>query len=551
MEATIPDPPESSPETEGPSDTLPRARAVVTNAATATEWLRAEMGRNALSCLFRRSGDVVHTPRIGEDGYKAPTKEEQERGHHNGPAQIRAVTAAHVQALVDVRYKVVRERVNKETGEVKDTPALFPVNAAASAYNAATLGENTPNLKELRGITHTPVLRPDGTVLAEPGYDDATGLLYLPTGGLTVPAIPGRPTSEQVRAAVAFVLKPVAQFPFVSDRHRANWAAMIMTPLLRTVLPPSYPLFVVSAHNPGSGKTLLVKLAGIVHGMVTRPEFPSDKEEQRKAIGAVLSDTTAPIVLFDNLSGVIRSSTLEGLLTSPTFSDRLLGTQKSLTLPNDRVWAGTGNNVKVGGDLPRRTYDIVIKPEGPDPYLRSDFDIPNLEVWMTEQRGEYIAALLTIARAWAVAGMPTEKNRSDNFADWDGAMRGLIRFAGISETFGQDRESGIGAVSEDDADWAAFLAAVHRVFGDQPFMAKAVIKEVGEEFSESTPKISPEMLPGDLAEKWSRSPDGVAKSLGRWFSNREGRYASGYRVELHSESKSGKRYRVIPPPDQP
>ena len=46
----------------------------VTNAAVAADWLRGELGRGELSGLFLREDLLVHTPRIGEDGYIDPEK---------------------------------------------------------------------------------------------------------------------------------------------------------------------------------------------------------------------------------------------------------------------------------------------------------------------------------------------------------------------------------------------------------------------------------------------------------------------------------------------
>ncbi|QMU78894.1 hypothetical protein GXW83_27515 [Streptacidiphilus sp. PB12-B1b] len=543
-----PSPEQPRMETAAPAG--PKTRVIVNNQALAAEWLRGELGQDELSCLFRRDWSIVHTPRIGEDGYRPPSEEDQRKGVDHGPAQVRPVTAAHVCALIDVRYEVVRERENKRTGKKTHSPALFPPPAANSAVNAASIGEGTPNLRELLGVTHTPILRPDGTVLETPGYDDATGLLYLPTGDLRVPQIPFEPTREEIETAVRLILEPVADFPFVSERHRTNWVGAMMTPILRTILPPPYPWFVITAPQPGSGKTLLAKAMGIVHGMAVRPELPAEDEELRKVITTTLLDTTAPVVLFDNLAGVVRSSVLEALLTSASYNDRLLGAHKGLSLVNDRLWVGTGNNAKIGGDLARRTYDVVINPKCPDPFLRTGFTIVNLEAWMEARRGDYLGALLTVARGWVVDGKPSKEKRSDSYARWDGSLRMLLANAGLGQDFGQARESDLGAVSEDDADWGAFLAEVHRVFGDQAFRSKDVLDRIGSDdlagFDSSVKRVQPEKLPGDLADKWSRPGQtaGVAKSLGRWLSNREGRYADGYTVVLQRQAKDAKWYRV-------
>ena len=40
----------------------------------------------------------------------------------------------------------------------------------------------------------------------------------------------------------------------------------------------------------------------------------------------------------------------------------------------------------------------------PHPELRTGFEIEDLEVWARDRRGDLIAALLTLIRAWVVAG---------------------------------------------------------------------------------------------------------------------------------------------------
>jgi putative DNA primase/helicase len=65
----------------------------------------------------------------------------------------------------------------------------------------------------LRGAIETPTLRPDGTLLTEPGYDIASQL-YLDPGAVKFPAIAANPTREDAREALLAVLEPIKDFPF-------------------------------------------------------------------------------------------------------------------------------------------------------------------------------------------------------------------------------------------------------------------------------------------------------------------------------------------------
>jgi hypothetical protein len=352
--------------------------------------LRAKLGKAELSGLFRRSGELVHTPRIGEDGYIPP-----EEGEDLGPAQVRLLNPAQLKALVSARFDVGQW----VPGKVKGGPAqwserILSNTVVSVAYESARLGEDTPNLRELVSVTHTPVLRPDGSVLDTPGYDRGTGLLYLPDRGLTVPPVPHRPTAADIKAAVLLVAELVAEFPFVSEDHRANWLGLAFTPLMRPMLEPPYQLGVFTAPNPGSGKSLLAWMIGKLHGWVMRGELPREAEEMRKAISSILLTTTAPVVCVDNVRGKVQSSVLEGLLTSAEWSDRLLGRNEELGgLRNDRLWLLTSNNAAIGGDLGRRVLPVAIDPQRPDPHLRTGFRL-DLKPYITARRGELLAAML-------------------------------------------------------------------------------------------------------------------------------------------------------------
>jgi hypothetical protein len=250
-------------------------------------------------------------------------------------------------------------------------------------------------------------------------------------------------------------------------------------------------------------------------------------------------------VQFDNLRGVVHSAVLEALLTSATHSDRLLGFNKSVDLVNDRLWVATGNNVKIGGDLARRCLFVAIDPGMADPHLRTGFRLHPLE-WIAENRGAYLAAILTVARAWVLAGSPKDITRSDDFAQWHGALRGMLQWAGVPGVFGGD-STDISAASEDDAEWSEFLAALHQSFAGVPFTSAQVVGRIASIAS----GIAPELLPGDLAEKHGRmaGAGSLTKSLGKWLSNRDGRYADGWVCKGRKNGKKATTYTVFPPAD--
>src|SRR5699024_6730431 len=204
-----------------PDDPPPQFK--VTDVSTTAARLRKQIGRpgRPLASIFLRGSDLVHLPRIGEAGYRAPKRD----GSHDGAAQVQIVNAAVIRSRVDWKYSVFR---------VGDRDVPYPAPVPKEAVDLAIDDiEGLTEVRRLRGVTHTPVVRADGSILWEPGYDDASGLAYLPDDDLDVPPVPDDPSPEQVAEAGALVLEMIDGFPFVTPHDRANYIGALLTPLLR------------------------------------------------------------------------------------------------------------------------------------------------------------------------------------------------------------------------------------------------------------------------------------------------------------------------------
>ncbi|MDX2390694.1 hypothetical protein NJL88_11580 [Streptomyces sp. DK15] len=523
----------------------------VTNSSVAREWLLDAIGKDKLAGFLMRRGGIIHTPREGEKGYVPLTKSEHDS---DGPAQVRAATPEYIAARVDVTYDCYKLKMDRD-GTVKcdddgnpyTQPALFPESAAKRVVQAADMA---PNLRWNNGIVHAPVFRPDGTLVEKPGYDDATGLLYLPEAGLTIQKVSTEPTIQEVRAALAVVMTPIKEFPFVTAHDKANFLGAILTPLLRTILPPPYKFVLIEAHQPGSGKTFLAEIIRTVFGGVFRSEFPEEEAEVRKQTTSILSMTTGPVVVLDNISGKLRSSTFSGLLTSIDWDDRSLGSNKMIQCVNDRLWIGTGNNVSLGGDLPRRTVRVRIDPKRPSPERRTGFVIQDPVRWTREHRAEMIHALLTIIRGWIASGMPAAaRTSSDGYAAWTQGINGILSYAGIKGVF--DHEVTNIQVGTDDDDWGAFYTAVYGLFGDKAWTTSSVLGKVdpmkrsasdlvGSDF------LSADVLPEELSAEYdSKGADSLSlrQKLGKRLSNRDGRWSGEFCVRV--EGAKTKKFRIV------
>lgn len=501
----------------------PRMR--ITSAAEQAYELQGMLGAGRLSGYFLRSGQVVHTPRVDDLGYVEP----KAGADDNGPVQIQTVSAAQLAAKIQYAfycYKEVDEKDSegKKTGQKREVPALYPLEAAKRATDAP---EAMVMLRSLAGVTETPMVRADGSILEAPGYDAATRFLFLPSQGVRVPAVPDVPTDAEVKDAVGLLETMTAGFPWGSADDRANYFGLLLTPMLRLVTPPTYKMFGITAHQPGSGKTLLADVARILHGGVLRSEMPTDEAEIGKMTTSVLATTSATVVHVDNVTGILRSSKLAGILTATgEMQERELGKTSNLTFTNDRVWVVTGNNLSLGGDLVRRTVVISIDPNMANPETRS-FEISDLKAWTAAHRNELLWALLVLIRHWVAKGRPlADRKQSDSFATWEATVAGILEAAGVPGAF--DAQSGqAAAAGGDDDGLGAVLERIWDMRGDKVWRAAEILSdtvstELGDFVAESR-----EWLPSPVLDKLARSEAAGRKTMGYWLRNRIGRWVSG------------------------
>src|SRR5262249_29538717 len=158
----------------------------------------------------------------------------------------------------------------------------------------------------------------------------------------------------------------------------------------------------------GSGKTLLVSVVSMKttgSAAAMKPAPIRDDDEWRKTLTATIQAGQC-LTIFDNVDQVLSSPSLALALTAGTWTDRVLGFTDIITLPQRTVFVGTGNNIALGGDLPRRCYWIRLDAQCSEPWRNRQFRHPDLPGWVRANRGRLLSASLTLARAWFVAGCP-------------------------------------------------------------------------------------------------------------------------------------------------
>jgi hypothetical protein len=363
-------------------------------------------------------------------------------------------------------------------------------------------------------------LRPDGTILDKPGYDRATGLIYHPAPGLAVPSIPERPTDDDLRLARALLWEAIGEFPYDGDASRANALGLLLTAVVRPAIPGPVPLALLDAPQAGTGKSLLAEVvARIATG---RPAAmmgaPSNDEECRKQITATLMLGGA-LVVIDNVEHPLEAPSLARALTAETWTDRYLGRSRMLTLPQRATWIATGNNLRLRGDLPRRSYWVRLDAKLARAWQRHEFTHPDLPGWVTEQRGELLAALLTLARAWYAAGRPSVTVPVvGGFTGWARTVGGILAHAGVTG-FLSNLDHMYEASDEEAGQWEGFLRAWRERYRDAAITTAGLVEAL-----RARPDMQADRLqtavPDVVAELLDGPPSALPRRLGKALARR-------------------------------
>jgi len=197
--------------------------------------------------------------------------------------------------------------------------------------------------------------------------------------------------------------------------------------------------------------------------------------------------------MVDNVSGILESAELCRAVTSRRWGDRLLGQNLIVDLPQGAVFVVNGNNIELGGDIPRRCYPIKLDPDTPRPWERpsSSFRIADLESFVRENRGELLAAILTILRGWFVAGQPNAPAAKGlgSFEAWRRVMAGVIHYVGLTG-FLENLDDMYQAMDVEAPAWAAHFAAWHALLGEKAYTVQELIKafEGDPDFKDTVPE---------------------------------------------------------------
>ena len=194
--------------------------------------------------------------------------------------------------------------------------------------------------------------------------------------------------------------------------------------------------FIYNANSQRSGKTLLAKLAIMsVCGVFKAQPWKGSEEDLNKVLDAEML-AGSMYICFDNVRGFMGSQTLEGLMTAPQWTGRVLGKTQMFTAENRMNLFITGNDCIVSPDMAHRCLICDLFVEQGDVQERQ---VENLidEVWLMdkENRRNILSALSGLVRSWHQAGRPTASSFGYKprlgFERWGEIIGGIVGHAGF------------------------------------------------------------------------------------------------------------------------
>jgi hypothetical protein len=401
-----------------------------------------------------------------------------------------------------------------------------PINAPEMVAQTLLARSGEWKLQRLMGAISTPTLRPDGTLLQDPGYDEPTATWYDPCG-VEYPRIKDTPTKKQAWAAATELMEAMKTIPFVDACDASVAVSLMLTSLVRRSL-PSAPMGAITAPTPGSGKTLIADCISI---LATGAEVPAmqyaatDEEAEKVALSILMQGL--PVVLIDNIERPLSGAWLCSILTSAMHQGRILGRNDMVSVPTTTLFLATGNRLVIQGDLRTRALLCRIDPKHEKPEERK-FETELRDVFARD-RVRLVVAALTLIRAYLHGGERSSVFRPwGRFERWSQFCREPLMWLGLP-----DPCDSYNLIAQDDPErqeHIQMMAAWADTFHGEPVTARKVIDDS---------VLDANRPLRDVLDGCAKDRGGVLspKKLAGWLRARDGRPVGGRMLQKSGETR--------------
>ena len=200
----------------------------------------------------------------------------------------------------------------------------------------------------------------------------------------------------------------------------------------------------------------------------------------------------------------------------------------------------TANNLTFAGDLTRRVLNSRLDPRCERPELRV-FTRSPLEM-VSQQRGDYVAAALTILRAYFVSGERVKVLPMGSFDLWSRRVREALVWLGCADPC--ESMDGVRGADPLAADLRGVVKAWRASVGEQPITARGVV--------DMALRVDPdgklsyrELNEALMAVAGDRRREINANQLGRWFRKVADRVVEGQCIVADTVYAGSQRWKLV------
>lgn len=399
----------------------------------------AELGKRLADRLYVHNGEIVRV-----DGNT-----------------LRPVDAQTFRTLAEESVVCCRQRAS---GYISvRVSATMTADESRGILTAPQFNEQLRHVVRLNTV-QLPVIRKSGHIeLLPEGYDQTTQTLTISTAQY----------SENMAFAdgLNVIQNLFSEFEFADGERSKAVAVSALLGLYAAQLVPDgelRPAFTYLKNAEGAGGTTCASCAVVpLLGYLPTGGKTRDDDEMRKLITSTIREGQT-ILFLDNVKGRLDSASLERLTSSPTWKDRLLGLNESVTGPNKVTVFVTGNGLTVTPDWRRRSLFIELhltEERAEDKVFKRTLSVPRL----LSMRSEILAACWTLVRNWDAKGRPRPTRSHSAFPAWATVIGGIIEAAGFDCPLATAEVSNVA-----DEDGAAMRTLVEAMEFDKPYTSKTL-----------------------------------------------------------------------------
>jgi hypothetical protein len=450
---------------------VPEARSVKPSGADIVEALQVKSPDELREWILTKRVDTKARPYfLIDEGYELHEAARTVAGHlieagkaiyHKDGIPLEILDEASEKVSKVLSVKELRETISESCSFLyRDKQNPPPIDITETIAARARKYFN-----ELKGVRAYPVVTKTGRTITKSGYDAETKYYYDIPAGIETMSIP---------EAVRVLDDVVVDFMFATSQDKANFYALLLTPIAQAAIGDLIPPFIATAPSIGTGKTKLMGIAlRILTGTAPNAEILSEDEaEVAKNITASFM-TGQPYLFFDNIKR-LDSPTLAALTTNSRYGGRILGKSQKISCENDKLILFTGNNPKPSPEMTRRLVTINLDANLERPYERDakGYIHPDIEGYVLKHRAKILSALLSIA-CNTQRGEWTGKVKG-SFFYWSCVIGSALAAAGI-EGFTAGTDILPEQIDDNEQALRAFINAWQTRYGSKPMAAKDLI----------------------------------------------------------------------------